>query len=481
MINTEITRFDLQEDSLKEEIFDYVISLFGINDDLVLDKSLDVASRIDALKNTEKKVIDLLDEDLKENETTSLEAIEKAKKSYLVKILRDFLNVSNYSFVLTNENIISFTQKQMGKIQDLKDRYSECNDLIFKRLLFEEVRVLSNDELKRFIEKGMSTDEFSEMIKKAKKTAKNLCKSAYEEEISKINKIKKENQIKKLKKITKITSSILAIIIVIASIKFSTYYFFNIESIYKNQYLKNAKVSMEAIAYPPQLKDSMNPTVNETRQKQRLDYIRDLNSRYFKTIDLFLNPNLNKETIKTSLKDISIPDGLNNISTITLVRNNLNIFTQNEWEENFNPLIGPNVLTQLRAYGAIANFLMPPLAHHIVKDLNGLPVNSLSIYNPPNEKEILSGYEPKDYLINHDKTYESINKNVSELLKRLLNRKKELMKTYNETQSREVKESTKNSLHAIALIESRILDLSSKIKARRDYIIKNNTYRLPLE
>ena len=60
-------------------------------------------------------------------------------------------------------------------------------------------------------------------------------------------------------------------------------------------------------------------------------------------------------------------------------------------------------------------------------------------------------------------------------------KKTALMATYRTNISKEEKTTLKITLQAIALLESRLDDLNKKIQARHDYIIKYNTYRLPVD
>lgn len=497
MTDTATTQFDLPEDNLQEEIFDYVSSLFGIHDTLVLDKSLNPVLRLEELTNIEKKVLDILHEDLKENQNIYIEAINKSKKSYLIRILRDLIGVSNYSFPLTNENITSFTQKHLGKIQDLKERYLQCADLVFKRLLFEQTKVLNNNELERFIEQGLPNNEFSLIINQAKQEADGLCNNAYEKEISKINKIKRGHKEKRFKKIASITGLVLIVFFLVLVLKYGTYYFFDIESIYKNKFYKSAKISMEAIPYQSKLIDSLNSTINETNQKLRLDYINNSNSRYFKIFTLFLAPDISGQTINNIFSTLPLPEELRDPHSINKIRETTShLISKREWERQYKPSFGANTLEQFRAYGAISNFLIPSLSHHIIKDLNGLPVKKngvIQVYAPPTETEVLkkdllnrfhdlpekSAYEPKVYIDKYDEDYKAIKNGMVKLLETVKTKKTELINTYRSNITKEEKETLKITLQAIALLESRLDDLNKKIQARYDYITKYNTYRLP--
>ena len=91
-MNTITAQFDLEIDNFKEEIFDYAISLFGINDRLVLDNELGFNLRIEELNILEEEVTQIIKEEFNEsNKAIYHHAIDKAKHKYLIKILRDFL------------------------------------------------------------------------------------------------------------------------------------------------------------------------------------------------------------------------------------------------------------------------------------------------------------------------------------------------------------------------------------------------------
>ena len=171
------------------------------------------------------------------------------------------------------------------------------------------------------------------------------------------------------------------------------------------------------------------------------------------------------------------------------------LLTNEEWENKFKALIGPNVLTELRAYGAISNFLLPALAHYVLKDADGRPLtkNSLIVVHEPlPEKEMLQrdllerfgtaeqiDTEPKNYIDKYDENYKKIIQANDVLLKKLEKEKIKLFKDYNLNKAN--KKDIKYTLEAVSLLESRLIDLKRKVKERHDYIVRNNTYRAPLE
>ena len=309
-----------------------------------------------------------------------------------------------------------------------------------------------------------------------------VCRKILYEEESIVRNLIKVQTGKKLKQISKKLFYIILVLVFFGTLKFVSYYFFDIHSIY-SRYLQNAKLTMEAIPYHTELKDSLDPVQNETNQRLRLDYINSLNSRYFKALTIFLTPNISDEIINRSLPLLMVPDDIKDVDSIKIIRGYLSkMFDKNEWEISIEPMLGPNVLMELRAYGAICNFLVPSLAHYVLLDKNGLPLKingviQLSNYLPDNEKNT----EPKYYLDKFDSNYKNI-KNISIiLLSRLSKIKQEVITLYKKSYSKEEKIKLKTLLQGIAITEIRLRDLKSKIQERHDYIVKHNTYRAILE
>ncbi len=340
--------------------------------------------------------------------------------------------------------------------------------------------------------------------------AKNICNSITEkailictevladEELLIREKIRTErsSQFKKLSKELIYSAIVFSLL---GAIWFGYYYFFNIESIYKNSFQKNARLTMESTPYCTELKDSLDPVKNETNQKLRLDHINDLNSRYFKVLSVFLIPELTDKEINSSLPSLNIPKNIKDLDSINIIRGYLSkIFNMKEWELNIEPMLGPNVLTELRAYGAISDFLVPSLAHYIIVDNNGQPLQvngKIQMFNPHPEKEGLSKTliakfgkvsndvltKPKYYIDNFDVNYINIKNSSELLLSKITSLKNVTINKYNKSSSKEERVKLKKILQGIALTEIRLLDLKSKIQLRHDYIVNNNTYRAPLE
>lgn len=319
-----------------------------------------------------------------------------------------------------------------------------------------------------------------------------------DEELLIKEKIKTERN-NQLKKLSKNLIYLAIVFFLLGTIWFGYYYFFNIESIYKNSFQKNTKLAMESTPYLTDLKDSLDPIKNETNQRLRLDHINNLNSRYFKVLSIFLNPELTDKEIGSSLPSLNIPKSIKNIDSINIIRDSISkIFSKEEWKSAIEPMLGPNVLTELRAYGAISDFLVPSLAHYVIIDDNGQPLKvnrKIQVFSPHSEKEGLRKTliaklgkapddtltEPKYYIDNFDSNYINIKNTVELLLSKITGLKEITTNEYNKASSKEEKFKLKKTLQGIALAEVRLLDLKSKIQLRHDYIVAKNTYRAPLE
>lgn len=383
-------------------------------------------------------------------------------------------------------------------------------NLLFMHLnsIEEEVSKLVNKSYKSSVNKAPSytiqnvnyegLNKISEVCNKVNTKTLEICQKVLGEEEKIVRKLISEWRAKILRKVSKAFSTVVLVFVLLFSMKFGSYYFFDIESNYKNNFLRSAKLSVEAIPYPVGLKDSVDPVRNEIRQRERLDQIKDLNLRYFKTLTLFLAPEIPEDVIKKSISNTQLPEEIQNLDKINNIRNSLvSLISKGEWNTTYGPLIGFNVLTELRSYGAISNFLIPPLAYHVIKDSSGLPVrlqSSLQVYRPPKENEILRndlinrfskipevGDQPGIYVRKYDLNYKKIAKANKILIKKLQTKKKELIGKYREETSRKDQLVLKDTLKVIAMLEFRLKDLQEKISHRYNYIVTNNTYRLPLD
>ena len=353
---------------------------------------------------------------------------------------------------------------------------------------------IKNKGQKTIADENLKSTYYETLCKTVLKETVNVCLKALAQEEKTVQDITNSQKIKKVKSFVRYIVLLILNISIISIALYSHWYFFDIGSIYSNNYLKKAKLSMETIPYFTELKDSADPIQNEIKQKQRLDYIKDLNSRYFKIFALFLNPSVSDSEIKNSLPLISIQEKLRDFKKIKLIRAELsNIYPRGKWN-NIEYLIGLNVLTQLRAYGAICNFLLPSLAHYAIEDKNGLPFKingKFQINNPTDEKELirkdliarfnkisnLLSIEPKFYITHYDETYKNISFELNVLLNKLTNKKTNIIALYKKTNSNQERENLKIILEGISVLEVRLNDLKKKILERRDCIIRNNTYR----
>jgi len=301
----------------------------------------------------------------------------------------------------------------------------------------------------------------------------NICQKILHEEELLVKTIIKTETSKRLRQIAQKSFYIISVILFLAILKFSHYYFFDIQSIYKNNYLKTAKSAIESTPYFIELKDSLDPVKNETNQKLRLDYINNLNARYFKVLTIFLSPDLSDEVIKNSLPSLIIPKNIKDINSIKIIRGSLsNMFSRNKWKTNIEPMLGPNVLTELRAYGAICNFLIPSLAHYVTLDKNGMIQISAS-----SVKKDIIGTEPRYYIDKFDTNYKNIRHTSHILLSKIISLKTDTINKYKKTSSKEEKIKLKTILQGIAILEVRLNDLLDRIQSRHDFIVKHNTYR----
>lgn len=341
-------------------------------------------------------------------------------------------------------------------------------------------------------------NKISEICNKVSTKTLEICQKVLSEEEKIVRKFISERRAKILKKVSKASSIVVLVFVLLFSVKFGSYYLFDIESVYKNKFLRSAKLNVKAIPYPAGLKDSTDPVRNEIRQRERLDQIKDLNLRYFKTLTLFLAPEIPEEVIKKSISNTQLPDEIQDLDKINNIRNSLvGLIPKDEWSKTYGPLIGFNVLTELRSYGAISNFLIPPLAYHVIKDSSGLPVrlqSSLQVYRPLKENEmlrndlikrfsrVLEGVDqPGIYIEKYDLNYKKILRANKVLIKKLNAKKKELIGKYRQETSRKDQLVLKDTLRVIAMLEFRLKDLQEKISRRYNYIVTNNTYRLPLD
>lgn len=301
----------------------------------------------------------------------------------------------------------------------------------------------------------------------------NICQKILHDEALIVKTIIKTEINKRLRQIAQKSFYIISVVLFLALLKFSHYYLFDIQSIYRNNYLKTAKSAIESTPYFIELKDSLDPVKNQTHQKLRLDYINNLNARYFKVFTIFLSPDLSDEVIKNSLPSLIIPKNIKDINSIKIIRGSLsNMFSRNKWKTNIEPMLGPNVLTELRAYGAICNFLIPSLAHYVTLDKNGM----IQISASPAKKDII-GTEPRYYIDKFDTNYKNIRHTSHILLSKIISLKTDTINKYKKTSSKEEKIKLKTILQGIAILEVRLNDLLDRIQSRHDFIVKHNTYR----
>ncbi len=426
-----------------------------------------------------------------------------------LRFLNTKLKSQNYSLTSINDydkNIISFfywlksfptdrikTIEKLIELSERKNIFAEDKpNQLFIHLarLKEKISALCKTEIQSdFQSPQSSTDNKSEeLCKKIEEQVKDLCKKALSNETRVIKNQLFLKKIDILKQLIKKLGVIFTIIIISLSLKYFHYNCFDISGIYLNNYIKNAKLSMESTPYYVELKDSLDPIKNETNQKQRLDYIRDLNFRYFKVIDILLHPETPEKLIKDSVNSLTIPKEIKNILIIKSIRSELsNIFSQDLWKKEIEPMLGPNVLSELRAYGAICNFLIPSLPHYVLKDING----KTKIYTPKDEKETLShdltirlnkipdkeDIEPKNYIAKYDLNYRDVIATCNLLQKEINKKKIEILKKYKTTSSKQEQLRLKNILLGIAILEVRLNDLKEKIQFRYNFIVKHNTYR----
>ena len=307
----------------------------------------------------------------------------------------------------------------------------------------------------------------------------NICKQVLDNEIKATKALQRTSILNKLKLLSRKALYILPILAITSILLYGYYYFYNIESIYSNNFLKKAKISMDATPYFKELKDSTDPVENEIKQKQRLDYINNLNARYFKILAVFLNPTISEDTIYSSISTINLQEELKDIQTLSEIRAELSTLLSTEEWKTFEPMLGPNILSQLRAYGAICNFLVPSLAHYIIQDEAGRPIKlngKMQVNKPVDEKKILK-FEPRVYIDKYDKNYQNIKLTTNTLLKKVASKKDELIKRFKQSKLKEEKAKLKRILRGVAVLETRLKDLEKKINKRHGYIIKHNTYR----
>ena len=327
----------------------------------------------------------------------------------------------------------------------------------------------------------------------------NYCKSIYEVEVAFVKELKLQKIKNTLRKATKYSLIFMALMLFLFFSRTGFVYFFDISSIYENKYLPRAENILKSVPYPGELKDSLDPIRNEIKQRERLDYIKDLNSRYFEVLSLYLSPQLPESFIKDSIADVLISDDLKNKKSLLNARAILSkVISNEEWKNRYEPLIGVNVLTQLRAYGAVANFLLPSLSHHVIKDERGLSVKNgdlLQMYSPLPENEILkkdllerfkkipylTAIYPSKFIDNYDDNYKNILVGTKLLQIKIKNVRLKAIWDYKKSKSKEQIEKLKDVLQAVAVVESRIKELRLKTKERHDYIVRHNTYRAWLE
>lgn len=372
---------------------------------------------------------------------------------------------------------------------------SEINEILGNEQ--ENQNHISLEKFKRLVTPG--NDFLIPVIEKITNKTVTCCKSIYDAEVTFLKELKFQKVKSRFKKTTKYSLAVMALMLFLFFSRAGFVYFFDISSIYKNKYLTKAESILKSVPYPGELKDSLDPVRNEIKQRERLDYIKDLNSRYFKVLSLYLSPQLPESFIKDSIADILISDDLKSEKSLLNSRAVLSkVLLGEEWKNRYEPLIGVNVLTQLRAYGAVANFLLPSLSNHVIKDERGLPVKKgslLQMYNPLPESEILkkdlmerfgktphlTAISPAEFINNYDDNYTNILVSTKLLQVKIKNVRLKAIWEYKKTKSKEQIEKLKDVLQAIAVVESRIKELRLKIKERHDYIVRHNTYRARLE
>lgn len=426
-------------------------------------------------------------------------------------------NSADFSFTEEDKNLLLFfiwlkkkpleRLKTIERLNTLIDRQSvfalEAPNMLIVHLykLQEDISQLTrknfinplNAPVQRVIEEKVTSEtrHYAEISKKISDRVLDLIKGTLKEESLCIKKLIVVRLAGKTRKLFNNTARISGIILICILSIFGYYNFFDIEGIYKNNFIKSANDSLNSTPYPTGLKDSRNPTINKLNQRKRLSHINDLNSKYFKPLIIFLAPNLDLQNQKQVVSSLSIPSNLKDEIVLKQVRKILaGTIHEQEWKSVFNKLLGTNVLTELNSYGAIANFLMPPLSNSVIIDNNKM---IKVIYSLP-EKEILrkdliirssslnsTDLEPKNYINKYDVVYSNIHTNCNLLLKRIKLKRSQLINLYRKTSDKTELIKIRDSLNAIAVIEVNLNNLQEKIRERHDYIVRNNTYRLEME
>ncbi|MBI3309072.1 MAG: hypothetical protein HYZ79_06830 [Candidatus Melainabacteria bacterium] len=98
-----------------------------------------------------------------------------------------------------------------------------------------------------------------------------------------------------------------------------------------------------------------------------------------------------------------------------------------------------------------------------------------------NQSPLRSELEPKIYIRKYDDNYKKTVQEINKLLEEIKNKKNQTIKSYKKTKDLQKKTHFKNTLIAIAILESRLIDLKSKVNDRFNEIVKNNSYRVPME
>ncbi len=461
---------------------------------------------------SKNNLVSLLSEGQKQLYKTLKVIKSKLEKNDLQKLPEDDKDVLNLFLCLkSNPSNTTKALNAFNEIIEQKSLYSdEKINVLYSSVLMieneigkvlEDVRVSKNIVLWEKFENIISVKnkQLASLIKGVNSSVLNCCKNVYDSELTFVKELKLQKLKSKFKKTIKFSVIVFTLALFLFLLRVVFVYFFDISSVYKNKYLPRAENILKSVPYPGKLKDSLDPVRNEIKQRERLDYIKDLNSRYFKVLSLYLSPQLPESFVKDSVADILIPDDLKNKESILNSRSVLsNIASREEWGNRYELLIGVNVLTQLRAYGAIANFLLPSLSHHVIKDERGLPVkkgNLFQLYSPLQEREMLKkdlmerfgkipyvdALSPAVYIDRYDDNYKNISVGTKLLQIKVNNVKLKTIWNYKKSKSKEQIRKLKDVLQAIAVVESRIKELRLKIKERHDYIVRHNTYRAQLE
>ncbi len=402
-----------------------------------------------------------------------------AERIKTIKILNAFTERQNI-FALENPNMLTV------HLCRLQESINQITNTKFVNPL--------NTPIEKLFENNLTPEMqyYAEISNRVSSRVLHLMEITLKEEklsIKKLTTINLANKTRKFfNKMLRFTAGLLVCIFLVLGY----YNFLDIEGIYKNNFIKAGKSSLDSIPYPSELKNSKDPTTNKLNQKKRLSYMRDLNSRYFNPLIILLAPDVDLEKSITVINSLSIPSELKDKTVLEQVRNTLSgTISEQEWKLTFKKLFGFNVLTELYSYGAISNFLLPTPSNYATIDRN----NMIKMFFAPPEKGVLRkdfimrhnispssiDLEPKNYIDKYDIVYSKIYSNCNLLIEKIKKRKSQLINSYRTVSDSKELKKIRNALSAIAVIEVNLNDLRQRIQERHDYIVRYNTYRLELE